>query len=394
MQLVDTFTNQLIDYSTIAITTATDTNGNDRSAEISYNFIGNTVTFTIPDSTHVVIKYQARPVGSSGSSVQMTNTAEMKAYKKMISGSMTIQGSAGGSAHVARLKLLKYAKNHMETKLPGAVFQLLDENGNVLKYDRGEKKDQIITFTTGADGYADISLSVDDYSNGLNFNTKYILREIEAPNGYQVAQEDIPFTISNDGSSDLTKNLYANGSTIAVADKKITNVSVTLTKTDAGNTALTLPGAVFNLYGPDYISPDGKMNASAQAVKQGITTGEDGTVFLETLTNGNYYLVETAAPNGYTVEKSPIALIVTDESVIVKQGTTERKSNITETDTGQTADIMVTNSAGYVLPSTGGPGNLPWVAPGMLLMLLAGAVFAVRKLLIYRSKGKGGGLRS
>jgi hypothetical protein len=48
----------------------------------------------------------------------------------------------------------------------------------------------------------------------------------------------------------------------------------------------------------------------------------------------------------------------------------------------------------FALPSTGGPGDLPWVAPGMLLMLLAGTVFAVRKLLIYRSKGKGGGLRS
>ena len=45
----------------------------------------------------------------------------------------------------------------------------------------------------------------------------------------------------------------------------------------------------------------------------------------------------------------------------------------------------------FALPSTGGPGDLPWVAPGMLLMLLAGAVFAVRKLLILRNAGKGGG---
>ncbi|WP_135358225.1 hypothetical protein [Anaerolactibacter massiliensis] len=32
----------------------------------------------------------------------------------------------------------------------------------------------------------------------------------------------------------------------------------------------------------------------------------------------------------------------------------------------------------FVLPSTGGPGDLPWMAPGMLLLLLAGTVFAVR----------------
>ena len=87
---------------------------------------------------------------------------------------------------IVQLKLLKHAKNHMETKLSGAVFQLFDENGNALKYDRGEKNGQDITFTTGADGYADISLSVGEYSKGLNFNTKYILREIQAPDGYQV----------------------------------------------------------------------------------------------------------------------------------------------------------------------------------------------------------------
>lgn len=396
MQLVDTFTNQSIDYSTITITKATDTNGKDRRGEISYYFSGNTVTFTIPDSTHVVITYQAKPVGTSGSSVKMTNTAEMKAYKKEISQSTTIQGSAGGSASVAHLKLLKYAKNHMETKLSGAVFQLFDENGKKLKYDKGDKSGQDITFTTGADGYADISLSVDEYSKGLNFNTKYILRETTAPAGYQVASGDIPFTISKDGSSDPQMALYANGSTVAVADKKITEVSVTLTKTDADSAAKTLPGAVFDLYGSDYIGSDGKVNASAQAVAQNLYTGEGGTVSLGTLKGGTYYLVETKAPDGYAAEPDPITLTVSDESVTVRQGTAERKSDIKDTDTGQTANITVTDSveSKYELPSTGGSGDLPWVASGILLILLAGAVLTVRKLLIYRSRGRGGGLRS
>ena len=393
MQLVDTFTNQAIDYSTIDIK-ATDSQDSDRSKEITYDFSGNTGTFTIPDSTYVVITYQAKPVGKVGSSVQMTNEAKMKAYHASTDTQMTIGGSASGGGDVARLKILKHAKDHMETKLSGAVFQLLNGNGNELKYDRGENSGQKITFTTGPDGYADIRLSAGtEYSKGLEFGQTYKLREIKAPDGYQLASGDISFTISSDGSSDLTKNLYANGSTIAVADKKITKVSVTLTKTDAGNTATTLKGAVFNLYGSDYIGSDGKVNASAQAVAQALNTGEGGTVSLGTLTSGTYYLVETTAPDGYMVEKSPIALRVTDESVIVTQGTTERKSDITETNTGQTANITVTDSAetGYVLPSTGGPGIPAHTWPGALLLLLAGSALTARKLRIPDRRKKGGG---
>jgi len=138
------------------------------------------------------------------------------------------------------------------------------------------------------------------------------------------------------------------------------------------------------------------VNTSEKAVRQGLTTGENGTVLLGTLTGGTYYLVETKAPDGYAAEPDPITLTVSDESVTVRQGTAERKSDIKDTDTGQTANITVTDSkeSKYELPSTGGPGDLPWVASGILLILLAGVVFMVRKLLIYRSKGRGGGLRS
>lgn len=56
--------------------------------------------------------------------------------------------------------------------------------------------------------------------------------------------------------------------------------------------------------------------------------------------------------------------------------------------------IINKKESSYELPSTGGPGALPWTASGILLILLAGAVFMERKFLIYRSRGKGGGLRS
>jgi len=223
MQLEDTYENQMIDYSTITVFAYDATGKIDRSKEVTYAPAeGGKLIFTIPDSTSVLIKYQAKPVGKAGSKVTMTNQAVMKAYHSKTSQDMTIGGRASGTGDVAELKLLKYAKDHMETKLSGAVFELLDEKGNVLKYDTGSNKGKEITFTTDSNGYVEIkAVNSTGYSKGLAFGTTYKLREIKAPDSYQLADGDIPFTISEDGSSDLSKNQYANGSTIAVADKEI-----------------------------------------------------------------------------------------------------------------------------------------------------------------------------
>ena len=390
MDLVDTFTNQVVDYSTIAIT-ATDSTGKDRKGEVSYNFSGNTGTFNIPDSTHVTITYQARPVGKAGSTVTMTNEAKMETYHSETSTQATIGGSASGGGSITSLKLMKYAADNMQKKLQGAVFKLCDENGTALKYNIGDKNGQDITFTTDEKGDADIKLSAgEEYSKGLEPWKIYKLKEIQAPDGYQLADGYISFKISDDGSADPKQNLYVNGDTLAVADKKITEVSITLKKVDSGDMNKPLPGAVFNLYGSDYINSDRSVNASAKPINQSrLETGAGGTVSLGTLKSGTYYLVETEAPDGYTKETEPITVTVADDGVTVMQGTNTKY--IPDGGSGQTATITVTNSAGYVLPSTGGQGNLPWVAPGILLMLLAGTALTVRKLLIIRSAGEGGG---
>lgn len=267
----------------------------------------------------------------------------------------------------------------MATKLSGAVFQLFDASGNALKYDTGDKKDQNITFTTGSDGYVDIyPCKSTGFSAGLEKGKTYILREITAPEGYQKA-DDILFTISTDGSSDLSKNLYANGSTVTVADKKVTTVKVTLTKVDSENTSTTLSGAKFDLYESDYVNADGTVNQNAATVATKLETGTDGTVSLGTLTSGTYYLVETMAPSGYGVEKNPIKIVITDDKVTVVQGTDKRDSDITDGLSGQTVAITVTDAKAYNLPKTGGAGTTMIYVAGGVLVAVAVVMFVIQK---------------
>lgn len=381
MTLKDTFTHQTIDYATIKIT-ATDDKGKDRSGDVSYEVdaAAGQLTFTIPDSTSVVITYDAKPSGASNTKFQMTNTAELLTYKDDSNHEVTMDASSGGGGTTTGLRLLKYAKGNMATKLSGAVFQLLDADGKVLKYNTGENQGNPITFTTGSDGYVEIQLSSSTgYTGGLQKGTKYFLREIDAPVGYQKTG-DISFTISTDGKYDYSKNLYANGDTILVSDKKITKVSITLKKVDSGNIEKFLPGAVFDLYGSDYVIEDGTVNTNAVAITSDLKTDKNGTVPLGTpLESGTYYLVEIHAPEGYGIEKDPIKLKVQDDKVTVDQGGKMKDFAISDDSGKQTAVITVTDDQAYNLPKTGGTGTTMIYVAGGVLVAVAVVMLVMQK---------------
>ena len=95
--------------------------------------------------------------------------------------------------------------------------------------------------------------------------------------------------------------------------------NITLIKQD-GTTNNRLPGVTFHLYGPtgnqDATVPDGAEESIAAPDNKTLsyigsyTTGEDGTVFIETqyltTTGGPFAFVEAAAPDGYTALQAPV----------------------------------------------------------------------------------------
>ena len=105
------------------------------------------------------------------------------------------------------------------------------------------------------------------------------------------------------------------------------------------------------------------------------TTDETGKIVIEGLDEATYYLVETAAPTGYTQLTEHVVVKIT-------KGSSDGSANGTITlyqDGLPTTQIAVLNNSGSLLPSTGGIGTTIFYLVGGVLILAAIAAFIVKR---------------
>lgn len=144
MTMTDTYSANLsVDFGSINVT-AIGKDGQDRSGEISWDYRGHVGTFQIPDETYVIITYSARVVGDPGSVQTVTNTAYMEGYFDTVTSERVVDLSGEGSAEKIRVRLLKFAADHMEEGLNGAKFRLFDQDKNPVVDKDGNE----VVFTT------------------------------------------------------------------------------------------------------------------------------------------------------------------------------------------------------------------------------------------------------
>ena len=165
-------------------------------------------------------------------------------------------------AHIRVIKTDEYG-----VPLPGVHFILTDAAGTKVNEGDTDKDGKVL--------FASLPLGT------------YFLKETSAPAGYEL--DDTPIQI------DLTQN----GDLIT---KTITNShstgSVSILKTDSV-TGAALAGAHFKL-----------TDASGNLAKEG-DTGSDGKLTFSGIPIGTYYLSETAAPNGYVLDSTPVTVEIT-----------------------------------------------------------------------------------
>ncbi len=97
-----------------------------------------------------------------------------------------------------------------------------------------------------------------------------------------------------------------------------------------------------------------------------------GSVTVSPLHDGDYFLTETMAPDGYCRLSSPVSFTVQGGKISLKEAPPEVHMD----EDGMT--LYVVNLAGSMLPETGGGGFRPFTAAGLLL--IAAAAMAANKI--------------
>lgn len=163
---------------------------------------------------------------------------------------------------VGKIKLTKVDANDSTKLLDGAVFKLYEKDGTtqVTKDALGNSIDQFVTMNG--------TLEIGNLKPG-----EYVLKELTAPNGYQLSTETIPATVEPGKTSEVT------------VENKIYKGVIEFVKTD-GNKKLS--GAEFTL---SYDS-----NPEHDVVK---TSDKNGLVSFDLEANKVYTVKETKNPLGY-----------------------------------------------------------------------------------------------
>ena len=171
-------------------------------------------------------------------------------------------------------------------------------------------------------------------------NTVY-LKEISVPNGYVLDTKayGINLIIGGTTKKDVTDKEQFADLTVYKEGEVLTGASVTDSGVVFQYTKQRLKGAVYNVYaGADIKAADGRVIFQKGAlVKEGLTTGEDGSATLKNLHLGTYVVTETKAPADYVCkgESKTVTLSYAGQNVEVAVG------NVTFANDRQRASVSV-----------------------------------------------------
>ena len=103
-------------------------------------------------------------------------------------------------------------------------------------------------------------------------------------------------------------------------------------------------------------------SSSTEGATTTLETNSSGEIVIYGLDEGTYYLRETKAADGYTLDSTKQTITITDSDL---DGLLDNVEN----DDDGIYEITVKNKTGIVLPTTGGIGTTIFVAIGVVLVV-------------------------
>ena len=235
----------------------------------------------------------------------------------------------------------------------------------------GSSSNRYFTLTTSSSSANSISYSNNTITFRVNWNTYYFKGINNSGNGSAGYSDSDIMTLEIYEWTE-TEKPAATDTFIITNTKSEDPLDLMIKKTTSSGMALE--GAMFDLYMVNNEDsgaiPIPGTDVMGIMIHHDLEVGIDGLAVEIPGDDGEYYLIETKAPEGFELLDAPIKFVVEDEKVFMTEA-----NDMAEV-SGNT--ISVINNAYYELPETGGTGTTMYRIAGILMMFIA-AIILIKK---------------
>ena len=147
---------------------------------------------------------------------------------------------------------------------------------------------------------------------------KYYIVEKEAPEGYKLNEEKMPFEVKENG--EVIK--------ATMKDEDITG-TLEFTKVDF-STEQPLPNTLIEIH-----------NAETDELIFSGRTDDKGMIVIDKIKYGKYYIIEKEAPEGYQINNEKMFFEITEDGQIVKSVMKDEIIEVPNTDKNETKELIV-----------------------------------------------------